>query len=41
MENLTRKLGAPEASEGQLLEIFQFEKELAKVLFVYEKLFRT
>ncbi|XP_020617115.1 endothelin-converting enzyme homolog [Orbicella faveolata] len=31
MRNLTRKLGATEASEVQLLEIFQFEKELAKI----------
>lgn len=37
MRNLTRKLGATEVSEAQLLETFEFEKELAKVLFVLYK----
>lgn len=31
MRNLTRKLGATEVSEAQLLETFEFEKELAKI----------
>ena len=31
MKNLTMKLGAKEDSEVDLLKIFEFEKELAKV----------
>ncbi|KAJ7394659.1 hypothetical protein OS493_000479, partial [Desmophyllum pertusum] len=31
MRNLTRKLGATEDSEAEMLKIFEFEKELAKI----------
>lgn len=34
MRNLTRKLGAVEGSEADLLKAFEFEKELAKVNLV-------
>lgn len=34
MRNVTKKLGATEEAEVQLLGTFEFEKELAKVLLV-------
>lgn len=34
MRNVTKKLGATEEAEVQLLEIFEFEKELGKVSLV-------
>jgi len=33
MRNLTKKLGAVERSEDELLKAFEFEKELAKVFY--------
>lgn len=34
MKNLTRKLGSIDGSEDDLLKMFEFEKELAKVHFI-------
>ena len=41
MRNVTRKLGAIDGSEDDLLKTFEFEKELAKVTVVMYNIRRS